>query len=372
MPFSIVRNDITRMKADAIVNTANPRPVVGAGTDAAVHRAAGPDLLEARRAIGDIPVGRTAVTPGFGLPARYVIHAVGPVWQGGEAGEEALLRQCYDSALARAAELGCASVAFPLLSAGIYGFPRDRALRVAESAFRAFLADHEMMIWLVVFDKGSFAVSEVLFRAVESFLDETYVEEKLKEEYRGSRRERGAFRPFRSPRREEAARRQEAEREAVLSDSVILSSAPAAPGIPIGPEEGKLPPLGAAGAGEEDLNAWLRQMDRGFSETLLALIDASGETDAAVYKRANVDRKLFSKIRSNPDYRPSKPTALAFAFALGLDLEGTRDLLARAGYALSHSSKFDLIVEYFLSRGVYDLFQVNEILFSFDQPLIGA
>ena len=372
MPFAIVRNDIALMEADAIVNTANPRPVVGAGTDSAVHAAAGPELLAARQRIGDLAVGEAAVTPGFGLKARYVIHAVGPVWQGGAAGEEALLRRCYDRALALAAKKKCASVAFPLLSAGTYGFPRDRALRVAEAAFRDFLKDHEMMIWLVVFDKGSFLLSEVLFRSVESFLDETYVEEQLRTEY---------------PLPDSDLRRRTEGREnlsAALEDSAIPDNGgwimadkapPAAPAPeiprPAARKKGLLSGLGRRGS-REDLEKWLGRVEKGFSETLLDLIDASGEKDSAVYKRANVDRKLFSKIRNNRDYRPSKTTAVAFAFALGLDLDQTRDLLARAGYALSHSSRFDIIVEYFLLRREYDLFLVNEVLFAFDQPLIGA
>ena len=386
MPFAIVRNDITLMKADAIVNTANPHPVIGAGTDSAIHEKAGPALLAARKKIGDIPVGDAAVTPGFLLPAKYVIHVSGPVWRDGQSGEEALLRQCYDRALELASERKCESVAFPLLAAGTYGFPKDRTLRIAEAAFRDFLSDHEMMIWLVVFDRQSFQVSEALFRSVESYLDETFVEEQLRKEYGSSHHAFG---------------RTERRREAMELEDACFDSAPApAMSAPAQSEsESGKRNLGRhfrreretdGFAGEEtamsierefrpgrkpdktDLEERLRKLDRGFSETLLALIDASGEKDSDVYKRANVDRKLFSKIRNNRDYKPSKPTVLAFAFALGLDLAQTRDLLEKAGYALSHSSRFDVIVEYFLLRREYDLFQVNEVLFAFDQPLIGA
>ena len=362
MPFAIVRNDIALMEADAIVNTANPRPVIGAGTDSAVHQKAGPRLLEARKEIGDLPVGEAAVTPGFGLAAKYVIHVSSPWWKDGQSGEEALLRQCYDRALTLALEKECSSVAFPLLAAGTYGFPRDRTLRIAEAAFRDFLADHEMMIWLVVFDRKSFQVSEALFRSVESYLDETYVKEQLEKEYGGGRRSGSLF---------PGLRRRE-KREELLEDASYAST----PEPPMAGSALNQYPAGGMEADRKpskaDLEERLRKLDRGFSETLLDLIDASGEKDSAVYKRANVDRKLFSKIRNNRDYKPSKPTALAFAFALKLDLDQARDLLAKAGYALSHSSRFDVIVEYFLLRREYDLFQVNEVLFAFDQPLIGA
>ena len=176
MPFKILRNDITNMRVDAIVNTANPRPVIGSGTDSMIHAKAGPGLLEARRAIGDIRVGHATETPAFGLDAKIVIHTVGPVWQGGGHGEEELLRSCYDKSLELAAERGCRSVAFPLISAGNYGFPKDRALQVAISAFSAFLMEREMEIFLVVFDRKAYRLSEQLFRDVESYIDQHFVD----------------------------------------------------------------------------------------------------------------------------------------------------------------------------------------------------
>ena len=363
MPFYIVQNDITRMQVDAVVNAANPGLRGGdGGVDGAVHRAAGPALGEYCRTLGGCRVGQVKATPGFGLAAKFVIHVSGPVWRDGKSGEEALLRQCYDRALALALEHKCASVAFPLLAAGTYGFPRDRALRIAEAAFRDFLADHEMMIWLVVFDRKSFQVSEALFRSVESFLDETYVEEKLEKEYGDGGRGRRLFHHLN--RREERENLSEDASSVPLQAPTVYGSAmnqsPAA-----GMDAEKKPT-------KADLEERLRKLDRGFSETLLDLIDATGEKDSAIYKRANVDRKLFSKIKTRPDYTPTKQTVLAFAFALGLDLEQTKDLLAKAGHAMSHSNRFDVIVEYFLLRREYDLFQVNEVLFAFDQPLIGA
>ena len=351
MPFEIIRGDITEIEADAIVNTANPDPVIGSGVDMGIHRKAGPKLLEARKRIGPIAPGRAAVTPAFDLNARFVIHAVGPVWEGGEHGEEALLRQCYDSALALSTKKRCSSVAFPLLSAGNDGFPKAVALQIAVNAFSAFLMDHEMKISLVVFDRDAFALSEKLFRSVRSYIDEHYIRQKLLEEYSLP----GATDIDRAVREQRRARR----------DELISAQAPPSMSAPV-------MPLASAPAAAANLERLLQKTDAGFSETLLKLIDRSGKKDAEIYKRANIDRKLFSKIRGNPAYRPSKATALAFAIALELSLDETRDFIARAGYALSHSSKFDIIVEYFILQKNYNVMELNETLFAFDQPLIGA
>ena len=395
MPFEIIRGDIAATKADAIVNTANPSPVIGSGVDTGIHKKAGPKLLKARKRIGPIPVGEAAITPAFDLDAKFVIHAVGPVWQDGKHGEEALLRRCYDNALALAAKKHCESVAFPLLSAGNDGFPKAAALQIAVSAFSAFLMEHEMRIILVVFDRDAFALSEKLFHSVQSYIDEHYIRQKLREEYvvvdgddirRAIRRERlsrtGALPPL------QTSLRPPPEDDEALWDAAPSMSPQQAP-----PEFAKTAPTmpreyAAASSRFEDRDAslvaapmtsapadledLLRQTDAGFSETLLKLIDRTGKKDAEIYKRANIDRKLFSKIRGNPAYKPSKATALAFAIALELDLDETQDFIKRAGYALSHSSKFDIIVEYFILQQNYNVMELNETLFAFDQPLIGA
>ena len=377
MPFEIIRGDITETKADAIVNTANPNPVIGSGADAGVHKKAGSKLLKARKRVRPISVGEAAITPAFDLDAKFVIHAVGPVWEGGEHGEEALLRRCYDNALALAAKKRCKSVAFPLLSAGNDGFPKAVALQIAVSAFSAFLVEHEMRIILVVFDRDAFTLSEKLFQSVQSYIDEHYIRRKLREEYAvaedgdasyARRRERldetGAlpslYIPLTPPQ----------EDDDLLPDAAIMSPQETPPKsaktAPIMRRKVVVPPPAAS------LEELLQKTDAGFSETLLKLIDRTGKKDAEIYKRANIDRKLFSKIRGNPSYKPSKPTALAFAIALELDLNETRDFIARAGYALSHSSKFDIIVEYFILQKNYNVIELNETLFAFDQPLIGA
>ena len=335
MPLEIVRNDITKMQVDAIVNTANPKPIVGGGVDRAIHKAAGAELLAARKKIGAIATGKAEVTPAYGLHAKFVIHTVGPVWQDGGHGERELLADCYANSLKLAAENGCSSIAFPLISAGVFCCPSEIAIAVATQAIRDFLADHDMDVYLVVFDHKAFKISSSLFEDVQSFIDERYIEKRLAEEYRGDMRERRTF--FEAP------------------------------------EEGFLDiPQWMGKSKERSLEDLLDEIDATFSEALLRLIDAKGKTDPEVYKRANVDRKLFSKIRNNPAYKPSKATALAFAVALELNLDETRDFIGRAGYALSHSSKSDIIVEYFIQHGEFDIITINETLFAFEQPLLGC
>ncbi len=361
MPFEIVRNDIVKMQVDAIVNTANPKPIIGWGCDAGIHKKAGPQLLEARRKIGALELGEVAVTPGFELDAKYVFHAVGPVWQGGEQGEVQALRRCYDEALRLAVEYHCESIAFPLLSAGNHGVPKPIALQTAINAFSSFLMEHELHIYLVVFSKDAFALSEKLFRSVDSYIDEHYILDKTLDEYgvKDKCSVRGA---------EVAQITRELNLRRNLRRKAQLSGQQASPMA----EARQAPPCYSAAAAPGDLEMLLKQTDAGFSETLLKLIDRSGKTDAEVYKRANVDRKLFSKIRNNPAYKPTKATALAFALALELNLAETKDLIGRAGHALSHSSKFDIIVEFFIQQGNYNVFELNEVLFYYDQPLIGA
>lgn len=341
MPFEIVRNDITKMSVDAIVNTANPRPVIGSGVDAGIHRAAGPELLTAREKIGRIGVGEAAITPGFALNAKYVIHTVGPVWRGGLFGEAKLLRSCYQSALALALEKNCKSIAFPLISTGNYGFPKDKALQIAMNTIRAFLDHHEMLVYLVVFDRDSFRLTEKLFRGVSSFIDEHYIQEKTARQVSPQ-----AFRQERTrPQREDVS-------EGYM-DCAPMAAAPQ--WFP-----------------QASLADLLAETDAGFSETLLKLIDQTGKKDSEIYTKANLSRQHFSKIRNNPGYQPTKATAIALALALELNLEQTQDLIGRAGYALTNSSKFDVIIMYFIREKNYNLFDINAALFEFDQSLLGG
>lgn len=339
MPYTIVRQDITKMKVDAIVNAANTELQMGGGVCGAIFRAAGASQLQAAcDKLAPIQTGDAVITPGFRLPAKYVVHAAGPVYRGGKSGEEEQLRSCYLNGMKRAVENKCESIAFPLISSGIYGYPKDAALRVATAAIRDFLADHDLDVYLAVFDKAAFAISEKLLGEVASYIDEHYVEEHT--------------------RRRELL---DVERSAFEEANIISYNAPM-------PQMAK-PSAAEPNAGIDDL---IDNLDEPFSTTLLRLIDTKGKTDVEVYKRANLDRKLFSKIRTGKGYMPSKRTAIALAVALELTLDETDDLLERAGYALSHSQKFDVIVEYFIINGKYDIFEINEVLFKYDQPLLGG
>ncbi len=342
MPLQLVRNDIVKMKADAIVNAANEQLRPGGGVCGAIFAAAGHDSLEAAcRAIGHCPTGSAVVTPAFGLGAKYIIHAVGPRWQGGRAGEAELLRGCYLSALTLAKDKGCKSVAFPLISAGIYGYPKARALRVAMDAISAFLLEEEMQVYLVIFDADATMLGEKLLGSIRQYIDDVYVEHS----------------PF--------LRRRAVEENMLYGAAMDAMPAPMAPPAPKETKAAKF-------AARRSLDDVLSQLEESFSRHLLRLIDESGMTDVEVYKRANLDRKLFSKIRKDNGYTPSKPTAIALAVALRLNLDQTRDLLARAGYALSHSSRFDVIVEYFIREGVYDIMKINETLFLLGERTLGA
>ena len=323
MPLIIVRNDITKMKVDAIVNAANETLLGGGGVDGCIHRAAGPELLAECRTLGGCRTGEAKITGAYRLPCKYVIHTVGPVWNGGKYDEREQLASCYRTSLALAKEHGCETVAFPLISSGVFGYPKDQALRVAVDAISEFLA------YIVIFDRAAYQIGNKLFSDIAAYIDDHYVDA-----HTDSRRER-------------------MRRMGVVENRMLTAYEDA--------------PMAASGLDEA-----LAHLDAGFSETLLKLIDRSGKKDAEVYKKANVDRKLFSKIRNNPDYKPSKPTAVAFAIALELNLRETRDLIARAGYALSPSSKFDVIIEYFIMQRDYDIFKINEALFAFDQSLLGA
>lgn len=339
MPLQIIRDDITTMKVDAIVNAAKSSLLGGGGVDGAIHRAAGPSLLEECRTLGGCPTGSAKITGAGQLPCRYVIHAVGPIWRGGQNGEEALLASCYRTSLELAVEYDCQSVAFPLISSGAYGYPKDQALEIAVQAIRAFLENHELLVYLVIFDRASYQIGEKRFRDIAAYIDDRYVEL------------HGDF-------NQEFRRRQEIRlNEEIWPESFENLGSKMFPG---------------ASAPSFSLADALKQIDESFSEMLLRKIDEKGITDVQCYKKANISRKLFSKIRSDKYYKPSKPTVLAFAVALELSLEETKEMLQKAGFAFSHSNKFDVIVEYFISQGNYDIFQINEALFAFDQSLLGA
>lgn len=327
MPLEIIRKDITKMHVDAIVNAANTALQMGGGVCGAIFNAAGvSDMQAACDKIGSCATGSAVATGAFRLDAKYVVHAVGPIWRGGAQKEEELLRSTYAAALDLALELECESIAFPLISSGIYGYPKEQALQVAISEIHNFLMEHEMLVYLVVFDKQSFGVSEKLVRSIDAFIDEHYVDE---HELRYSR-----------------SKRIEIRSESLQEEMPELS--------------------------QGSLEEFLKRIDEPFSKRLLRCIDEKEMTDVETYKKANIDRKLFSKIRNSPNYTPMKKTIIAFAIALELDLEETKDLLEKAGYTLSRSNKFDVIIEYFIVNGKYNIHEINEALFTFDQTLLGA
>ena len=338
MPLEIVRNDITKMTVDAIVNAANESLLGGGGVDGAIHYVAGPELLAECKTLGGCNTGKAKITGGYNLSAKYVIHTVGPIYEDGKHGEKALLESCYRESLALAKKHNCETVAFPLISSGVYGYPKDQALKVAIDVISDFLLENEMKVYIVIFDKAAYKISEKLFSDIAEYIDDNYVDE-----HTDYRRERS--------------------RMNYPCQSVMIGSAE--------PEYLDLCECKAISA-EDDLDAKLKQIDESFSQMLLRKIDEKGMTDAECYKKANIDRKLFSKIRSDVHYKPSKPTAIAFAISLELTLSETEDMLKKAGFALSHSNKFDIIIEYFISRGNYNIFEINEALFAFDQSLLGA
>ncbi|MBR5111491.1 MAG: O-acetyl-ADP-ribose deacetylase [Clostridia bacterium] len=349
MPLQIVRDDITKMRVDAIVNAANNSLLGGGGVDGAIHRAAGPQLLAECRTLGGCETGQAKATKGYNLPARYVIHTVGPIWHGGNHGEPGLLAACYRNSLQIARELGCESVAFPMISTGVYGYPKDLALPIATQAILEFLMENEMQVYLVVFGAGTLAVSMKLFSDVRQYIDQHYVDTHTD-------------RP-REYQREALWRTDEKkalEYDIALSESISYEHmAPMADSAPM--------PMAAP-----DWKKMLEETDEGFSGMLLRKIDEKGMTDAQCYKKANVDRKLFNKIKNTPGYRPGKPTVFAFAVALELNLKETKEMLEKAGFSLTHSSKIDIVLEYFIKNGLYDLMEINEVLFQFDLPLLGS
>ena len=380
MPFEIIRNDITKLKADAIVNAANTSLLAGGGVCGAIFAAAGADRLrEACNNLAPIKTGEAVITKGFALPAKYIIHAAGPVYQDGNRNEEALLRSCYTNALDLAKKHRCESIAFPLISSGIYGYPKDEALAVATDAIKAWLMNNDMHISLVVFDKAAFTLSNELLGDVKAFIDENYVDESNR---RFGRRYSDQLRVAEADVNSEAMLDEIGNNE----ESAAFGSAAEEFDVSVLPESPAHKKLSAAkpfaqmssvGSVKLDgivgrLDDVVDRLDEPFTATLLRLIDAKGKSDVEVYKRANLDRKLFSKIRTGKGYMPSKKTAVALAVALELSLSETRDLLERAGFALSRSVVFDVIIEYFITRKRYDIFEINNVLFEYDQPLLGG
>lgn len=344
MPFTIIRNNIINMSVDAIVNTANPLPIIGDGTDRAIHEKAGDELLEARKKTGVIAPGNAAITPAFNLDAKYVIHTVGPVWADGKHSEEKILENCYINSLRLALKNKCKSVAFPLISTGAYHFPKGLALHIATKIISNFVLNFDMMVYLVVFDKSSYSLSERLFKEVKSYIDNNYAGECMEKEYR----------------HDVLYSKQLQDEIAANKNSDVYDKA--------------LPYTMADTVSFEGINwdEFANNLEKTFSETLLYLIDQKGMTHSEAYNKANIDKKHFHKIKSNKNYKPTKYTVLAFAIALELTLRETKDLMETAGLALSKSNLFDVIVSFFIENRRYDVFELNDVLFEYDLPLVGC
>jgi len=303
------------------------------GVDFAVHQAAGPQLEIECAKLAPLGLGTAKITKGYNLKAKYIIHTSGPVWRGGLSGESIILKSCYLESLKLAVKYGCSSVAFPLISSGRYGYPKDKVLKFAVQVITEFLIENELTVYLCVFDRKSYEFSQKLFKEINDFIDGEYIED-----YDVCFSESAVF---------------ENRREFVCKTTAPCTT----PGS----------------IANKSLNEYMKEMDKSFAYKLFELIDERGMTDVECYKKANVDKKTFSKIKCNPDtYRPSKQTAVAFAIALRLNLDETQDLLASAGLTLSRAFVFDKIIRYFIQKEIYDIFEINEALFEFDQILLGC
>ena len=341
MPLQIIRQDITKMKVDAIVNTTNDEMIGYSGVDLAVHTIAGPELDEECSKIAPLFLGQAKITKAYKLPSKYVIHTSGPVWRGGNYGESDILRSCYEESLKLAVENKCKSIAFPLISSGVYQYPKDQVLKFAIHIITEFLFDHELKVYLCVFDKESYSFSQKLFNDIQEFIDDEYVDEHDEDYY------------------DELCGAPEEE------PLMLCKCCEALP--PMEADEAEQPNIDGL-----SLKDYIEQMDKSFQEMLFDLIDESGMTDVECYKKANVDKRTFSKIKSNKDYRPSKQTVIAFAISLQLDMDETQALLATVGFTLSRSNVFDKIIRYFIHNKNYDIFEINQALFEFDQVLLGC
>ncbi len=382
MPLDIIRNDITRVTADAIVNTANPHVAVGPGTDRAIYEAAGAEkLLEARARIGEMKPGQAAYTPAFALDADYIIHTVGPAWRGGRFHERETAAECYHSSLKLAADLGCESVAFPLISSGSYGFPKDEALKIAIREISSFLMEHDMNVTLVVYDRESFVMSGKAFAGVRSYIEEHEIRPPEPRMNRMFREYTGSLNAEDLSGSDSSADYMYSDEAVIPEESEILmmpeASAPyEAPDLMYRKDSAAAQkaeaPKKEKTLRELTLEQIMKIRGETFQQMLLRTIDGKGMTDPEVYKRSNIDRKLFSKIRSDVNYNPSKRTVLALAVGLRLNYDEAVDLLQKAGYSFSPSSVTDLTVRYCIENDIYDIHEINCYLFTFGEKTLGA
>lgn len=395
MPLGIIRNDITKMKVDAIVNSTNKKLFGVSGVDGAIHCAAGFKLHEDCKKLGECKSGEAKITKGYNLPCKYVIHTVGPIWNDGNNREEEILISCYKNSLKLAKKYDCKSVAFPLISSGTYGFPKDKALRIAYKTIQEFLMEEDMLVYIVVYDKESVkvALSDVS-SSISQYIDDNYVDEHIhyrRDRFynRNNKRLQKCFNcgyEFESSydldyciicgnslnSKEQLAylKYLEGLYQNANFDDIPKNNVKDLKDKSISSDSSNFDTIKYSLSPE--LVGVVSKLDESFSQALLRMIDERNMKDSDCYKKANVDRRVFSKIRSNENYRPKKHTALAFAIALELNLDETKTFLEKLGYALSRCNKFDLIVSYFIEKQIYDVFEINEALFAFDQQLLGS
>lgn len=386
MPFKIVRNDLTKMQVDVIVNPANQAPIYSSGTDTAVYKAAGEEaLLNERRKIGYMKEGEVALTPGFQLPAKYIIHAVSPRYIDGRSGEEERLCDCYRNSLRVAYKQGCKSIAFPLIATGSLRYPKEEGMRIALDEINVFLMTHEMLVYLVVFDTKATQLGLHVYPDLEAYIDHNYVCEKREEEYGdryfGSIRQNApGFDVYRrerdqleeklvrvpqsrktsldrleksAPIRESARVDAFTDRDADASASIICEN------VKNSCFEDDNDYFDFIEDYESALEERMAHMADTFQEYLMYLIQAKKLTNADVYKRALVTKQVFSKIKLNPHYHPDKATAMRLCVGAKLNLDETKDLLARAGYALSPCDKRDIIFSFFIEHEVFDMIEID-------------
>lgn len=340
MPFKIVRNDITRMQVDAIVNTANEAPIYSTGVDTAVYMAAGAEeLLEERQRIGFLDEGEVAITPGFKLPAKYILHAVSPCYIDGSFDEEKKLRSCYQKSLLLAYENKCESIAFPLISTGGFRYPKEEAIRIAIDEINAFLLQYEMLVYLVVFDEKSTELGIKLNSELETYIDKHYVCKQNEIEY-------GA--KYFNSLTEECKMCTPQMPPSIMQESICFEESSCDDEYFDFLEEN-----------ETALNERMQHLSDTFQEYLFYLIESKGLTNAEVYKNAIITKQLFSKIKLNPQYHPDKTTAMRLCVGAKLSLDETVDLLARAGYALSPCDKRDIIFSFFIENKVFNMIEID-------------
>ncbi len=360
MPFNIIRYDITKMETDAIVNAANSKLLAGGGVCGAIFSAAGSDALEKECSrIGYCGIGEAVITKGYKLKAKHIIHTVGPVYGNDPASEEIQLYSCYKNSLELAKKKRLNSIAFPVISSGIYGYPKAEAIKIATRAIKDFLLENDMEVYLVVYDQKAFQISEKLFNDVKSYIDERLIKTDDRRRILDDDVTSEAYALYTSYTSKSEEYIEKSYEMPKMLEVLPTLSAPL-PSI----EENRI-------SEKKSLEELMNIRVETFSEMLLRIIDEKGMTDVEVYKRANIDRKLFSKIRKK-DYTPKKTTVVALIVALKLNMKEARELLGRAGFAFTQSSKFDVIIEYFIEQQKYDVFEINETLFAFEQQLLGA